>query len=75
MRKGDLLRRVSVFGSPIEGFPEISAGPYILVSGPKEGVVKVSEHVTNVTMVVDVYCADRLIQKQPYADFTLYGAR
>lgn len=73
MHKGDLLRRVSVFGSPIVGFPEISEGPYVLVSGPKEGTVKVSDHVTSVMMVIDVYCEDRLLHRQPVQDFKLYG--
>lgn len=69
MRKGDLLRRVSVFGSPIEGFPDVSVGPYILVSGPKEGIAKVSDQMTSLMMVIDVYSEDRLWQRQPAQDF------
>jgi len=75
MRKGDLLRRVSVFSAPIIGFPEIPEGPYVLVSGPKEGVVKVSDHMTSVTLVLDVYAEGRLWKTQPVSDFKPFSEK
>jgi len=72
MKKGDLLRRVTVLGSPIEGLSEYPAGPYVLVSGPKEGSTKVSDHLTRIMTVVDVYFEGRMYHSQPVNDFIKY---
>lgn len=69
MKKGDLVRRIALMGSPLSMSVGIPVGPYLIVSGPKEGAVKVSDHYIQLSQVVSVYYDGKVLENQPLYDF------